>query len=306
MEGSSKNRRYDRRTFDDPLDRRISERAADQHGTVSVRQLESLGISASAVRDRVAGGRLHRVYSGVVAVMAPSLLTRKGSIMAATLACRPGTLACKRAASALFGLRLAQGGWVDVTTPGVRGHRRMTSCIAPTAAAAPSSYARSSTSISSAAPRQQRPRRSVSEDRPRDRPSTRRRQRLDRVPRRQRRRSSSSTASRTSSSKSTAATPTPTARPSTQTAARDARLMLLGWRVVRFTWQQVEHDPAYVAATQGCWSELRTQPRGRTRSARARRPRCAPARSRSSPPRARASPCPARSRGPRSSRRPYR
>ena len=25
--------------------------------------------------------------------------------------------------------------------------------------------------------------------------------------------------------------------------------MLLGWRVVRFTWQQVMYEPAYVAAT---------------------------------------------------------
>lgn len=30
---------------------------------------------------------------------------------------------------------------------------------------------------------------------------------------------------------------------------RDARLMLLGWRVVRFTWQQIMFEPAYVAAT---------------------------------------------------------
>ena len=30
---------------------------------------------------------------------------------------------------------------------------------------------------------------------------------------------------------------------------RDQRLMLLGWRVVRFSWQQVIHEPAYVAAT---------------------------------------------------------
>ncbi len=30
---------------------------------------------------------------------------------------------------------------------------------------------------------------------------------------------------------------------------RDQRLMLLGWRVVRFTWQQVTFEPAYVAAT---------------------------------------------------------
>ena len=30
---------------------------------------------------------------------------------------------------------------------------------------------------------------------------------------------------------------------------RDQRLMLLGWRVVRFTWQQVTYEPAYVART---------------------------------------------------------
>ena len=124
MEGSSKKRLHGRRNVDDPLDRRISERAAGQHGTVAVRQLVSLGISASAVRDRVASGRLHRVYSGVVAVMPPALLTRTGRTMAATLACRPGTLATHRAASALYELRLAQRAWIDVTTPGVTGHRR--------------------------------------------------------------------------------------------------------------------------------------------------------------------------------------
>jgi len=44
--------------------------------------------------------------------------------MAATLACRPGTVASKRAAAAMFELRLAQRAWIDVTTPGVKGHRR--------------------------------------------------------------------------------------------------------------------------------------------------------------------------------------
>ena len=124
MEGCSKNRLYVRRKFDDPLDRRISELAAVQHGTVAVHQLVQLGLSASAVRDRVASGRLHRVFSGVVAVMPPRLLTRKGVTMAATLACRAGTLATHRAASALFELRLAQRAWIDVTTPGAKGHRR--------------------------------------------------------------------------------------------------------------------------------------------------------------------------------------
>jgi hypothetical protein len=124
VEGSSKKRRYARRNFDDPLDRRIAQRAASQHATVAVRQIVSLGISASAVRDRVASGRLHRVHSGVVALMPPTLLTREGWTMAATLACRPGTVASKRAAAAMFELRLAQRAWIDVTTPGVKGHRR--------------------------------------------------------------------------------------------------------------------------------------------------------------------------------------
>ena len=118
------NRLYARRKFDDPLDRRIAECAAGQQGTVAVRQIVAFGLSASALRDRVASGRLHRVYSGVVAVMPPRLLTRKGFTMAATLACRPGTLATHRAASALHELRLAQRAWIDVTTPGARGHRR--------------------------------------------------------------------------------------------------------------------------------------------------------------------------------------
>jgi hypothetical protein len=89
-----------------------------------VRQLVSLGISASAVRGRVASGRLHRVFSGVVAVMPPRLLTRRGSVMAATLACRPGTLATHRSSAMLYELRLAQRAWIDVTTPGAKGHRR--------------------------------------------------------------------------------------------------------------------------------------------------------------------------------------
>ena len=93
MEGSSKKRPYAGRNVDHPLDRRIAEYATRQHATVAVRQIVSLGISASAVRNRVASGRLHRVHSGVVAVVPPRLLTRKGSIMAATLACRPDTVA---------------------------------------------------------------------------------------------------------------------------------------------------------------------------------------------------------------------
>ena len=84
----------------------------------------ALGLSASAVRSRVSRGRLHVAYRGVVAVVPTNLLTPKGWIMAATLACRPVTAASHRSSSMLFGLRLARRRWIDVTTPGARGRQR--------------------------------------------------------------------------------------------------------------------------------------------------------------------------------------
>src|SRR5688500_3523888 len=92
MEGSSRMRPNVRRKLGDPLDRRVCERAERQHGTIAVRQIVALGLSASAVRSRVVRGRLHVVYPGVLAVGPPSLLTPKGHVMAATLACRRGPL----------------------------------------------------------------------------------------------------------------------------------------------------------------------------------------------------------------------
>jgi len=89
-----------------------------------VRQIVALGLSASAVRSRVSRGRLHVVYPGVLAVGPPRLLTPKGRVMAATLACRPGTAASHRSSSMLFELRLARRQWIDVTTPGARGRQR--------------------------------------------------------------------------------------------------------------------------------------------------------------------------------------
>jgi hypothetical protein len=124
VEGSSRNRPNGGRTREDPLDRRVGEIAARQHGAVAVRQIAGLGLSPSAIRSRVATGRLHRVHDGVVAVVPPTLLTLRGRIMAATLACAPGTAASHRAAAALYELRVAMRGWIDVMTPGSTGRRR--------------------------------------------------------------------------------------------------------------------------------------------------------------------------------------
>jgi len=124
MEGSSRDRPNGGRKREDPLDRRISEVALGQHGAIAVRQIVELGLSASAVRARVGIGRLHGVRTGVVAIVPPQLLTRRGRIMAATLACAPGTAASYRAATALYELRLAMRRWIDVTAPGSTGRRR--------------------------------------------------------------------------------------------------------------------------------------------------------------------------------------
>jgi hypothetical protein len=56
--------------------------------------------------------------------MAPRLLTAMGLVMAATLACRPGTAASHRSSAMLFELRLSRRAWIDVTTPGARGRIR--------------------------------------------------------------------------------------------------------------------------------------------------------------------------------------
>src|SRR3954451_4651388 len=64
--------------------------AARQHGGVGLSQLRELDWTASAIRSRVADGKLHRIHVGVYAV-GHRVLTREGEFMAAVLACGPRT-----------------------------------------------------------------------------------------------------------------------------------------------------------------------------------------------------------------------
>ena len=101
----------------DPLDRRIAGvRAPARDGRRSsdsrARPLCERGPQSGREGPTARGAR------GVVTVVPPALLTQRGQIMAATLACGPGTAASHRAGSALFELRLAMRRWIDVTTPG--------------------------------------------------------------------------------------------------------------------------------------------------------------------------------------------
>jgi len=89
---------------------------------VSLSQLRALGLSASAVRSRVATGRLHRLYGSVFAV-GHSRLTRDGRYMAAVLACGERAALSYRSCAAKRGLRPDRRSVVDVTVPTRRAGR---------------------------------------------------------------------------------------------------------------------------------------------------------------------------------------
>ena len=88
-----------------------------QHGVLSLDQLCELGLTASAVRNRVATGRLHRIHRGVYALVPRELLKREGLYMAAVLACGPGAVLSHRSAAHLHGLRNYGYHRIDVTVP---------------------------------------------------------------------------------------------------------------------------------------------------------------------------------------------
>jgi very-short-patch-repair endonuclease len=101
----------------------IRDLAEAQHGVVARRQLLDGGMSATRVRSWIANGRLVRRRRGVY-TMGHRLLTREGQWMAAVLACGPETVLSHRSAAALWGLRPATGGDIEVTVPPDRCRRR--------------------------------------------------------------------------------------------------------------------------------------------------------------------------------------
>jgi very-short-patch-repair endonuclease len=98
--------------------------AAAQHGVVTRSQLLELGMSADAIRHRLARGRLHRLMPGVYAVGRPGL-GQRGRWRGALLACGPDALLGRRSAAALLGLRKPAPGRIEVVVPAhvVRRHR---------------------------------------------------------------------------------------------------------------------------------------------------------------------------------------
>jgi very-short-patch-repair endonuclease len=103
-----------------------------QHGVVTTVQLRALGFSTEAIAHRLAKGRLHRVGRGVYAVGRPEL-TQHGRWMAAVLRCGAGAVLSHDSAAALWEIRRARPGDIEVLTraggtrrAGLRVHRRAT------------------------------------------------------------------------------------------------------------------------------------------------------------------------------------
>lgn len=101
------------------IDRKVTALARRQHGVVAAHQLRAASIGRTAVRSRVADGRLRVLHWGVYAI---GPVAQRGRWMAAVLALGPGAALSHRAAAALYGLT-ANGPTIDVTVPR-RAHTR--------------------------------------------------------------------------------------------------------------------------------------------------------------------------------------
>jgi hypothetical protein len=116
------------------FDQALAELALAQHGVFALYQLRDLGLTDSAVRMRVATGRLHRIHAGVYSLVPKALLKREGLYMAAVLACGPGAVLSHRSAARLHELRDWGHTKIEVTIPtrstrthpGVAVHRSTT------------------------------------------------------------------------------------------------------------------------------------------------------------------------------------
>jgi very-short-patch-repair endonuclease len=111
----------------------IARLAANQHGVLSSQQLNARGVDASGIKRRIAAGRLHRVHRGVYAVGHPNI-GNEGRWMAAVLAFGEGAVLSHQSAGALWKIG-APTQVVDVTVPrdtgraarpGIRLHRSRT------------------------------------------------------------------------------------------------------------------------------------------------------------------------------------
>lgn len=97
--------------------------AARQHGVITAAQLARVGLSRNGISQRAGAGRLHRVHRGVYAVGHPGL-SREGRWLAAVLACGARAVLSHRSAAELWDMLPPADGPAHVTVPGDHGRKR--------------------------------------------------------------------------------------------------------------------------------------------------------------------------------------
>jgi very-short-patch-repair endonuclease len=106
----------------DTVDSRLSKIATQQHGVVTLSQLEAVSLTRYAVAQRAKKGQLHRIHRGVYAVGHRGL-SWHGRWMAAVLACGEGAVLSHGSAASLWGLLKTIEGPVHVSTPSTSGRK---------------------------------------------------------------------------------------------------------------------------------------------------------------------------------------
>jgi len=89
---------------------------------VSTRQLAGCGLDSGAITSRLRRGHLHRIHRGVYAV-GTELLTLRGALTAAVLACGDGAVLSHHAAAAWWEMLAWDGRRPEVTVPRAGGRR---------------------------------------------------------------------------------------------------------------------------------------------------------------------------------------
>ena len=106
-----------------PPSAQLWELAEAQHGVVARRQLLALGLTAEAVKHRIARGRLHPLARGIYVVGRPQI-SREGRWMAAVLSCGPEAALSHRSAAALWAIHKECPGRVEISVPACVVRRR--------------------------------------------------------------------------------------------------------------------------------------------------------------------------------------
>jgi very-short-patch-repair endonuclease len=106
------------------VDRAVTQLAESRYGVFALIDAVPLGLSKEKAAYRVAHQRLWRLYQGVYSIVPPHLLRPKGQWLAAVLACGPDAVLSHTHAAALWQIRHAPSGPIHVTVPTTAGRKR--------------------------------------------------------------------------------------------------------------------------------------------------------------------------------------